>query len=161
MDRRNFLGIFAGAVAAQAATSHAVTYFFAPVGGWKSDLIMHPDYAPIALKSGLLESTGYWYYVMDAKGRWIKWRQAAPLKFVRNPVALVVQNRNAPGTGPVKVVNPAELQALESLKSTRMVVGNVSRQRVRLIGLGPDAGPDIVCAEIAPDEDIAAAQHGS
>ena len=37
LNRRNFLRLAAGAVAVP-----TVSYFFAPVGGWKSDVIVHP-----------------------------------------------------------------------------------------------------------------------
>ena len=40
MDRRAFLRLFA---AAGPVAAVAPTYFFAPVGGWKSDVIVHPD----------------------------------------------------------------------------------------------------------------------
>lgn len=44
MDRRSFLkGLFAGTAAAVIAeTIPARSYFFAPIGGWQSDLIFHP-----------------------------------------------------------------------------------------------------------------------
>lgn len=38
MDRRRFLKILAGAAAAP-----AVTYFLPPIGGWRSDVIVHPS----------------------------------------------------------------------------------------------------------------------
>ena len=38
LNRRNFLRLAAGAVAVP-----TVSYFFAPVGGWKSDVIVHPQ----------------------------------------------------------------------------------------------------------------------
>lgn len=37
MDRRNFLRVLAGAAAAP-----AVTHFLPPIGGWHSDVIVHP-----------------------------------------------------------------------------------------------------------------------
>lgn len=37
MNRRRFLSILAGAGAAS-----ATSYFFAPIGGWKSDVIVNP-----------------------------------------------------------------------------------------------------------------------
>lgn len=40
MDRRSFLKLFAAAVPVAAV---APTYFFAPVGGWKSDTIINPS----------------------------------------------------------------------------------------------------------------------
>lgn len=40
MNRRAFLKLFA---AAGPVAAIAPTYFFAPVGGWKSDLIVKPD----------------------------------------------------------------------------------------------------------------------
>jgi hypothetical protein len=39
MNRRRFLAILAGAAPVAAV---APTYFFAPVGGWKSDVIVRP-----------------------------------------------------------------------------------------------------------------------
>lgn len=38
MNRRNFLRLLAGAGAAS-----ATSYFFAPVGGWHSDVIVNPN----------------------------------------------------------------------------------------------------------------------
>lgn len=43
MDRRSFLKLFAAAGPVAAA---APTYFFAPVGGWKSDTIVNPFVSP-------------------------------------------------------------------------------------------------------------------
>lgn len=40
MNRRSFLKLFA---AAGPAAAIAPTYFFAPIGGWKSDLIINPN----------------------------------------------------------------------------------------------------------------------
>ena len=37
LNRRSFLSLLAGAGAAS-----ATSYFFAPIGGWKSDVIVHP-----------------------------------------------------------------------------------------------------------------------
>jgi hypothetical protein len=42
MNRRNFLGLLFGAAAAQAIPEAAVKYFLSPIGGWKSDVILHP-----------------------------------------------------------------------------------------------------------------------
>lgn len=40
MNRRSFLRLFAAAAPVAAV---APTYFFAPVGGWKSDVIVNPE----------------------------------------------------------------------------------------------------------------------
>lgn len=40
MNRRRFLGLLAGAGAAS-----ATSYFFAPIGGWKSDVIVHTHWS--------------------------------------------------------------------------------------------------------------------
>lgn len=52
MNRRRFLSILAGAGAAS-----ATSYFFAPIGGWKSDVIAQPSmglmkYGPEAMPRG-------------------------------------------------------------------------------------------------------------
>jgi hypothetical protein len=41
MNRRGFLKLFASAAPVAVV---APTYFFAPIGGWKSDVIVNPDY---------------------------------------------------------------------------------------------------------------------
>lgn len=46
MNRRDFLRLFA---AASPAAAVAPTYFFAPVGGWKSDLILNPYESSVPL----------------------------------------------------------------------------------------------------------------
>jgi hypothetical protein len=43
MNRRSFLKLFA---AAGPVAAVAPTYFFAPVGGWKSDVVVNPNSVP-------------------------------------------------------------------------------------------------------------------
>lgn len=56
MNRRGFLKLFGGAAAATAAAAIAPKYFFAPIGGWKSSILVNPiectigqyaDYPPL------------------------------------------------------------------------------------------------------------------
>ena len=65
MNRRSFLQLFGMAAPVVAA---APTYFFAPIGGWKSDVILNPNDVTVAD----LED---WYKVTLAgsgyKGHWV------------------------------------------------------------------------------------------
>jgi hypothetical protein len=42
MNRRGFLKLFGGAAAAAVVAPVVPTYFFSPIGGWKSDVIVNP-----------------------------------------------------------------------------------------------------------------------
>lgn len=91
MDRRSFLKLFA---AAGPVAAVAPTYFFAPIGGWKSDVIVHPKVIMVSNPTGpswvkerfladdhALDSAlyGLAYWQVASSGDWVGLsRSAAP-----------------------------------------------------------------------------------
>jgi hypothetical protein len=60
VNRRSFLGLLAGAGAAT-----ATSYFFAPIGGWKSDVIIDPN---AELRAKWMEA----YPTLEQQGEWLE-----------------------------------------------------------------------------------------